>query len=93
VPRVGVPFLGTRGKVGRVGDDPVEAAEPSGEIGPDGLQVEMFGARDRREPTERVGVAVRRDDARPPSGRGECDLARAGSDLEERRSGGDPSER
>ena len=37
LPPVGIPRSRDRGKVGRVGQDPVEAPQASGEVGPDGL--------------------------------------------------------
>jgi hypothetical protein len=83
-PAVAVPLLGPGGEVRRVREDPVEPAEPSGEVGANEVDAKSRGTGGAAERSERGGVEVGRDDRPGPgAGGGQSDEPRTCSDLED----------
>jgi len=93
VPPVGVLFAGARRQVRRVRDDSVEPSRAVEQVRAHGNDRERGVARGPGEPLERVGVPVRRDDARPRARGLEREGAVAGADVEHPRAGSRARER
>ncbi len=82
-PGVRVPLRRAGREVRRVGEDPLEPSQPSGQVRSDDGDREPMRARRMREPSEGRRVSVGRDDRPAGPGRGEAEFPAAAPDLEQ----------